>query len=189
MSVYKCHAFIFLDQPPPWPSRTRPPFSPLRTFIFFRLVLPRFSGLFFSSPFLIYSSCVLSYRIICLFFFSFFWFSSVNSSLFCLHFCRVAFINFSIANFQINLEEIRRDFGDKASFALQLLSGIYSRTERKNRGGSFLSSLERSPWFPIICIFNLAEFLSTFYISFPLLCSLAGKIVLFEQIYFKNIYV
>ncbi len=22
MSVYKCHAFIFLDQPPPWPSRT-----------------------------------------------------------------------------------------------------------------------------------------------------------------------
>ncbi len=23
MSVYKYHAFIFLDQPPPWPSRTR----------------------------------------------------------------------------------------------------------------------------------------------------------------------
>jgi hypothetical protein len=23
MSVYKCHAFIFLDQPPPWPSRTQ----------------------------------------------------------------------------------------------------------------------------------------------------------------------
>jgi hypothetical protein len=27
MSVYKCHAFIFLDQPPPWPSRTLAFFS------------------------------------------------------------------------------------------------------------------------------------------------------------------
>ena len=39
--------------------------------------------------------------------------------------------------FKLNLEDYKAEFGDKAAFALKLLSGIYDRSERKSKGSFF----------------------------------------------------
>ena len=36
---------------------------------------------------------------------------------------------------QVRLEDMERQFGDRAAFALQILSSLYSRTERAAKGG------------------------------------------------------
>ena len=35
---------------------------------------------------------------------------------------------------QVNIDEFTSSFGDKSSFALQLLAGIYERSERRDKG-------------------------------------------------------
>ena len=42
----------------------------------------------------------------------------------------------SLCFLQLSVDELTAEFGDKASFALQLLSGIYHRTERRIKGTS-----------------------------------------------------
>ncbi len=46
MSVYKCHAFIFLDQPPPWPSRTSLLIFSMKNTDLFKVIWTNFSLLF-----------------------------------------------------------------------------------------------------------------------------------------------
>ncbi|XP_023328144.1 cell division cycle protein 27 homolog isoform X5 [Eurytemora carolleeae] len=64
---------------------------------------------------------------------------------------------------ELNLDDFTSEFGDKSSFALQLLSGIYDRTERRNKAiDADKKSLRLNPflWSSYEAVCNKGEFIS-----------------------------